>query len=155
MITTDRVLQLIEEKVEGTEHFLVDLKVFDGNNIRIMMDGDEGFSIQDCIAFNRHMEQALDREVEDFSMEVTSPGLDQPFSHVRQYIKNVGRQVKITSGDGQKLEGLLEHADESGCRVKTRRKERIEGRKAKHWVEEVFDFAYSDITEAKVVISFK
>lgn len=154
MITYDRVLRLIEEKVEGTEHFLVELKMGEMNDITIIMDGDEGFSIQDCIAFNRHMEQNLDREVEDFSMKVMSPGLDQPFKNVRQYAKNVGRNVKVRPSEGAAIEGELLSADESGITVRTRRKERIEGRKAKQWVEEDFTLKYSEIEETKVVIAF-
>ena len=78
MITYDSVLRLVEEEVEGTEHFLVELKMGEMNDITIIMDGDDGFSIQDCILFNRYMEQSLDREVEDFSLQVMTPGLDQP-----------------------------------------------------------------------------
>ena len=86
MITYERVLRLIEEKVEGTEHFLVELKMGEMNDIIIIMDGDDGFSIQDCILFNRHMEQSLDREVEDFSIKVMSPGLTEAFKHVRNHL---------------------------------------------------------------------
>lgn len=154
MITYDRILRLVEEKVEGTEHFLVELKMGEMNDITIIMDGDEGFNIQDCILFNRHMEQSLDREVEDFSLQVMSPGLDQPFKNVRQYVKNVGRDVKVRPVAGRGVEGTLIAADEVSFTVKTRRKERIEGRKAKHWVEEDFTFKYNETEETKVVIAF-
>ena len=150
MITYERVLRLIEEKVEGTEHFLVELKMGEMNDITIIMDGDDGFSIQDCILFNRHMEQSLDREVEDFSMKVT-----EAFKHVRQYVKNVGRGVKVKPVEGKTIEGELVAADETSITVRTLRKERIEGRKAKHWVEEDFTLKYSEIQETKVVIAFK
>lgn len=155
MITYERVLRLIEEKVEGTEHFLVELKMGEMNDITIIMDGDDGFSIQDCILFNRHMEQSLDREVEDFSMKVMSPGLTEAFKHVRQYVKNVGRGVKVKPVEGKTIEGELVAADETSITVRTHRKERIEGRKAKHWVEEDFTLKYSEIQETKVVIAFK
>lgn len=155
MIAYDRVLRLIEDKVEGTEHFLVDLQVADNNAIVIVMDGDDGFSIQDCISFNRHMEQSLDRELEDFSIQVASPGLDQPFMNVRQYMKNVGRDVKVKAIGKRPITGKLIQADEAGCVVRTRNKERIEGRKAKQWVEEDFNLAYAEIEETKVVIAFK
>ncbi|MCB0761855.1 MAG: ribosome assembly cofactor RimP [Flavobacteriales bacterium] len=155
MISEEKVRLLIEEQVEGGPNFLVALHVGTDNVIDIVMDGDEGFSIQECINLNRYLERTLDRDIEDFNIKVSSPGLDQPFKVRRQYYKNVGRNVKVTLNEGEVIEGELMSVDDDHVVVRTRVKERIEGRKAKHWVETDHSIGHADILATKVIISFK
>lgn len=154
MISEETVLLLIEEKVEGSINFLVSLNISVDNIIDIVMDGDDGFSIQDCMDLNRYLNKKLDRDIEDYNLRVSSPGLDQPFMVRRQYYKNVGRQVKVSLNDSSAIEGELMEADDDKIVVQTRVKERIEGRKAKHWVETNHEIEYSSIQSTKVIISF-
>ena len=155
MITADTIRQLAEAHLEGTPGFLVDVRVAEGNQIRVLLDHDASTSIEDCMALHRHLESELDRNVEDFSLDVSSPGLDQPLKLHRQYVKNIGRTVQVKPVEGAKVEGELVAVDEAGITVKIREKRRIEGRKAKEWVEEDQVWPFEQIQSTKVVISFK
>ena len=107
MINKEHIQSLAEAHLEGTPGFLVDVVVSDGSNIRVIVDHDENTSIQFCMGLSRHIESSLDRELQDFSLEVLSPGLDQPLKLHRQYVKNVGREVAVMPIEGAKVEGLL------------------------------------------------
>lgn len=155
MITAETIRQLAEAHLEGTPGFLVDVRVGEGNQIRILLDHDASTSIEDCMALHRYLESELDRNVEDFSLDVSSPGLDQPLKLHRQYVKNIGRTVQVKPVEGAKVEGELMSVDEAGITVKIREKRRIEGRKAKEWVEEDQVWPFEQIQSTKVVISFK
>lgn len=106
------------------------------------------------MGLSRHIESSLDRELQDFSLEVLSPGLDQPLKLHRQYVKNVGREVAVMPIDGAKVEGLLTRVEEDHFVVQTREKRRIEGRKAKAWFEDDHTFKFPDVHWTKVSISF-
>jgi ribosome maturation factor RimP len=156
MIAEKRVRELAEERLATFNGFIVELSVGPNNIIKLLIDSDASVSISDCMSVSRNVEHNLDREEEDFSLEVSSAGLDQPFKVLRQYIKNVGRDVSVVDLKGNKLEGQLKRADENSFTVVTKRKEKIEGRsKAKHWVEYDHNFDYKEVKETKVIISFK
>lgn len=160
MINAKTVHQLANEFLDGGSGFVVDIKVASGNVIRIDLENDDRTSIEDCVALSRHIEGSFDREEEDFSLDVGSPGLDKPLKVLRQYLKLIGKQVSVNPKDGKKMEGELvnieeENGEVKGLVLKTREKKRIEGRKAKQWVEEEHRFQASDIEWTKVIISFK
>lgn len=111
-------------------------------------------SISDCIALSRHVEHSLDREEEDFSLEVASPGLEKPFRVFKQYVKNIGRPVKVKLNEGNTVEGELISAVEDRITLKTKEKKRIEGRKAKEWIEEVIEIPTDSIKETLIKIVF-
>ena len=152
--------KLANEFLEGGSGFVVDVKVLSGNVIKIALENDERTSIQDCVALSRHIEGSFDREEADFSLDVGSPGLDQPLKVLRQYLKLIGQQVAVQPIEGKKMVGELVSVEEEdgmvqGLVLKTREKKRIEGRKAKQWVEEEHKLQASDIEWTKVIISFK
>ena len=155
MISKEHIQELAEEHLLGTPGFLVDVVVSDGSKIRVIVDHDENTSIEFCMGLSRHIESSLDRELHDFSLDVLSPGLDQPLKLHRQYVKNVGREVAVMPLEGAKLEGLLTTVKEDHFVVQTREKRRIEGRKAKEWVEEEKTYALTELDWTKVQISFK
>ncbi len=160
MIDAKTVHQLANEFLDGGSGFVVDIKVASGNAIRIDLENDDRTSIEDCVALSRHIEGSFDREEEDFSLDVGSPGLDKPLKVLRQYLKLIGKQVSVNPKDGKKMDGELvnieeENGEVKGLVLKTREKKRIEGRKAKQWVEEEHRFQASDIEWTKVIISFK
>ena len=154
MISKELVQNLIEEKLAG-DVFIVDIHISTGNAISVQLDGDNGLSIDQCVAFSRQIEHNLDREVEDFELEVSSPGLTQPFKVLRQYLKNIGREVEIATVDGDKHSGILKQADENGITLEETRRERVEGKKKKVTVTEDLQFSFDKIRTAKSVISFK
>lgn len=155
MITKAQVVQLLEEGLQGSSIFPVTIDVSGNNDIRVLIDNDNGIGIDDCVKVSRLLEGSFDREVEDFSLNVSSPGLDQPLMVFRQYKKNVGRAVDVRRKDAGKLEGLMESATEEAIVVVTREKKRIEGRKAKEWIEEKHVIPFEEIESTRVVISFK
>lgn len=155
MIGEEKIRLLVQQHIAGTTSFLVDVKVSADNNVQVQIDDDEGFSIQDCVKLSRYLEEKLDRDSEDFALSVSSPGLSEPLKVARQYKKNVGRDVKVKLNDGSVVEGLMHSADEEGIQVSWREKERIEGRKAKQWVDYDQKVPFTDIKETKIKISFK
>lgn len=155
MITKAQVVGMLEEEFGETSLFFVEVDVTGANDIKVLVDNDEGVSISDCVKVSRFLENSFDREVEDFGLNISSPGADQPLKVVRQYVKNIGREVNVKLNDEGKISGELIEANDNGIRVKLREKRRIEGRKSKEWVEEIFDLPYEQIKETKVIISFK
>jgi len=160
VINAKKIQLLAEEFLEGTSAFLVDVKVASGNVIRISLENDDRTSITDCVELSRHIEGSFDREEEDFSLDVGSPGLDQPLKVLRQYLKIIGKQIAVNPIDGKKMQGELVSVEEEdgefkGLTLKTREKKRIEGRKATEWVDEEHQFQAGDIEWTKVIISFK
>mgnify|MGYP002637038026 FL=1 len=160
MINAKKIQILAEEFLEGTSAFLVDVKVASGNVIKIALENDDSTSITDCVELSRHIEGSFDREEEDFSLDVGSPGLDQPIKVLRQYLKIIGKQIAVNPIEGKKIEGELVSVEEEegelkSLVLKTREKKRIEGRKAKEWVDEEHQFQAGEIEWTKVIISFK
>ena len=95
MIPESKILELVTAKVEGTKLFVVDVKVSTSNKINVLIDGYDGVSITDCINVSKEVEQNLDREDQDFELEVSSAGLDTPFLVPEQYQKNLGEKLKF------------------------------------------------------------
>ncbi len=107
MITENQIRELVEEKIAGTPNYIVEVAIRPVNQISVFIDSDEKVSIKDCVAVSKHIESKLDREIEDFELEVSSAGADQPLKLVRQYKKRIGRQVEVLKTDGQKITGKL------------------------------------------------
>lgn len=154
MISDLHIRELATKALEGTESFLVDVHVTPMNKIIVLIDRDGGVNISQCVEVSRFIEKSLDREAEDFELEVSSAGLDQPFKVLRQYTKNLGKEVDVKLIDGKKIKGHLIAATEDGITIQQITKERIEGRKAKQDVKKDFSFRFPEIKETKVVIKF-
>ncbi len=155
MISATQVKALAEEKVAGTNNYIVDVRVTTDNKIYVEVDNIErGVTIKECVGVSRAIEGAFDREEEDFELKVSSPGLDQPFKVHQQYLKNVGREVKVVKNDDRSQKGLLKTVNDDGIVLETKRKEKIEGRKAKQWVVEEHPIGFENIKETTVIISF-
>lgn len=141
--------------MEGTDLFLVSVHVHPGNKIEVLMDSDQGFTIEHCVEISRFIESKFDREVEDFALEVSSPGLSQPLKVKRQYTKNIGREVAVKLKDGKKIEGTLSKVTDENISLSARVRELVEGTKKKAWVEKETILPFEEINETKIVISFK
>lgn len=155
MITRDQIVSLIEEKLKEKNFFLVEVVVAPGNNINIEIDGPDGVTIKDCVDFSRQVEHNLDREEEDFELHVSSPGLDKPFRVFEQYIKNIGREVKVVTNADQSIKGTLVDVGEEQIVVEYSFKRRIEGKKKKETITEQEKIPFSNIKETTIIISFK
>ena len=117
MIEKKVVSQLIEEKLASSSNYLVDVVIKPGNLIVVEIDNDEAVSIDDCAELSRYLEEHLDRDVEDYELEVGSAGITSPFKVLRQYVKNIGNEVEMLLKNGSKLTGVLKSADENGVVV--------------------------------------
>jgi len=155
MIDAQQIRQWVESHLAEEGGFLVDLTVSDGADIRVLVDAPEGMPIARCVAISRLIEGQLDRDVQDFALQVSTPGLDQPLKLRPQYDKNVGRSVAVQLHDGHKVEGLLTAVGDEGIVVEHKEKRRIEGRKAKEWVTDRHELGWDTIATTKVKISFK
>ena len=155
MIDRNVILQLVEEKLASTEMFLVDVAVKTGNVIVVEIDSDEAVSIDDCVALSRWLEEHLDRDKEDFELEVGSAGITSPFKVLRQYVKNIGNEVEILLKAGVKLTGVLKEADENGIVVTVEKQVKPEGAKRKITVQEDQSYTYDEIKYTKYLIRFK
>lgn len=155
MITKSEIVKLVEEKIEGTEYFIVDISVSPSNQIRVEIDGNRGVQINDCVQISRHIEGNYDREEVDFELTVSSAGMDQPFKILRQYERYIGREVETKTTTGDKMKGILVSADQDSMVLEITRKEKIEGKKKKQLVTENKIVPMEQVKETKVVISFK
>lgn len=158
MISKKKVLELADERMNELNSglFVVDISISASNVIHLELDKSDGnVSINDCMSVSRNIEHNLDRESEDFELHVSSAGLDKPFRVLAQYIKNIGREVKLVTNDGKKHEGLLTTATAEEVTLEKSRMEKIEGKKKKELIVEQLVFPMTQIKETKIVISFK
>lgn len=132
--------------------FLIELKVGADNSIRVILDGDQGVSLKDCMTISRAIEHQLDREAEDFSLEVASVGVGTPLQSQRQYIKNIGRKLKVELVERPSIEGTLIAADDKGFTLKWKQREPKPVGKGKVTVEKQETLSYEQIESAKVTI---
>jgi len=132
--------------------FIVEITVGTGNQIAVSVDSDAGISVGECVQISRHIEDSLDREVEDFSLEVSSPGLSLPLKVLRQYLKNIGREVEVVTNTGEKQKGILKTADSEGFELEISVNEKVDGKKVS--VTRSSAYQYDQIKTVKIVISF-
>ena len=150
----ERVENLLEEAFqEYNSLFLISLDISDQNHIIIVIDGDQGVSVNDCIAVSRKIENNLDREEEDFSLEVASSGVSEPLKLPRQYQKNIGRKLEVNTKT-DKFVGNLTDVNEEGIVLSWKAKEPKPIGKGKVTVDKEAKIAFQEIEKAKVVITF-
>lgn len=155
MTFKEKVKDLLSKALEEYPAlFLIDLNFSETNKISVVLDGDTGVNLQDCININKFLDSGLEGEEVEFSIEVASAGLSTPLKLVRQYKKNIGRTLKvktITQGD---LEGVVATADDEGVTLSWSAREPKEIGKGKITVQKTLKISYTDIKEAVVIISF-
>ncbi len=141
MINKEAVKQTVEEWMKANGFFLVDLKIGNDNLISIEMESEKtSVDIDDCAALSQFFESRFDREVEDYSLEVSSAGIGYPFKVTKQYLKHIGKDVEVSLRNGKRFTGVLESADENGFTVNVVRKVKEEG--AKRPIEKAFSEHY-------------
>ena|SRR5690554_2240491 len=150
----DKVQVLLDRALEAHPSlFLIDFTIGGDNTIRVILDGDKGVSLQDCMDISRAIEHNLDREEEDFSLEVTSAGATSALVQPRQYKKNTGRVLKVRTASGE-LEGTLVQSDEDSITLEWKAREPKPEGKGKVTVQKSQKIDFSEIKEAKVVLKF-
>lgn len=146
MIEKIKILELVDSALEGTDKFLVNLKITSDNRIFVDIDGDNGVTIDDCIAVSRAVESQLDREEDDFELNVSSAGADMPLKLTRQYRRHVGRDLEVVMMDGERLDGALREVGEEDILLV------VPGTKKQ--APQEHRLAYRDIKSARVAIKF-
>ncbi|MEG2336220.1 MAG: ribosome assembly cofactor RimP [Bacteroidales bacterium] len=160
MITKQQIEKLVQDCIQGTDLYIVELNVKAANQIYIFVDSFEGVGIDDCVKISRYVENLLDREVEDLELYVSSAGLDLPFKVYKQYQKNIGQEVKIVRIDGEVLKGIIKAADATQVSVELHpSKAKSKKNKAESnsivMTDLLRTMPYTEIKETKIVISFK
>lgn len=155
MIAKSKITELVNQWLLDKEYFLVEADVDTQNKITVEIDHKDGVWIEDCCELSKYIESNLDREVEDFELEVGSAGIGQPFKVLQQYVNNIGYDVELLTADGKKMEGLLKEATEDTFTVTVDEKQRIEGKKRPQIVQVDKTFAYGDVKWVKGIIDFK
>ena len=155
MIDRNVVSGIVNEWLEDKDYFLVDVSVSPDDKIVVEIDHAEGVWIDDCVELSRFIESKLDREQEDYELEVGSAGIGQPFKVLKQYLIHIGKEVEVLTKEGKKLEGVLKEANEENMTLTIRKKVKPEGAKRLKMVEEDMTYTYNDIKYTKYLISFK
>lgn len=155
MISKDVVYQLVDGYFADSEYFITDVQVTPDNRIVVEIDCAEGVNIDTCAALSRYIESRLDRDKEDYELEVGSAGITSPFKVLKQYQKNIGNEVEVLTCDGRKLSGVLKAADENGFTIGVTKKVKLENAKRKTEVEEDYTFGYNEVKYTKYLIRFK
>lgn len=154
MTFKEKVNTLIKEALlEKPSIFLIDLNISDSFKISVGLDGDNGVSLQDCIDISRAIENNLDREEQDFSLEVASVGVGSPLKFTRQYIKNIGRTLIVTTNT-EKIEAELVEANDVFIILSWEAREPKKVGKGKETVQKTQQIPYTEIKEAIVTVTF-
>lgn len=152
MITVNNVRKQVEKHLEGTDKFLVEVLVKPGNKVLVFIDGDTFVTIDDCVALSRFVEDYLETTGEEFELNVSSAGADQPFSLTRQYKKYIGKDITVLLHDDKKMTGQLLSLKEDGIDFLPQVK-KIKKGEEQH-TSPIF-ILFQEIKEAKPLISFK
>ena len=146
MIDKFKVLDIVKDVLEGSDKYLINMKITPDNRIFVDLDGDNGINIDDCIEVSRAIENSLNRDEEDFELNVSSAGADSPLKMPRQYRRHVGRELSVEPFEGAKVEGVLTEAGDSQFTIKTKG--------SKKEPSQELTFAYEDVKTARVLIRF-
>ena len=150
MVEKQKIQSLVEEFITGTSLFVVAVKVSSANRITVLADKKEGITIDECAAMHKHIENNLDREKNDFELQVSSPGLDLPFVVIEQYFKNEGNSVEVIDNEGSRYAGKLKNVTEGGFELETEMK--VKGK-----TKELKDMSFNleQIRSTRVILKIK
>ena len=153
MTFKEKVCKLLEASLDSRpDLFLIECKVSIDNHISILLDGDEGVNLKSCVEISRQIEHNLDREVHDFSLEVASAGVGSPLQKTRQYLKNMGRKLRVEREAMPTLEGMLIDSDEYGFTLQWKQREPKPIGKGKITVTKSKTLSFNEIISAKVLV---
>lgn len=151
-----KVEKLLNEAIaENPELFLIEWSINAQNQIEVVVDGDHGLSMEEIVRISRHIEHNLDREENDFSLTVSSPGIGYPLTSIRQFKKNQGRILKVKKTNGEEIKARLDSVSEEGIELVWKQREKKPVGKGKHTVEKKERIPLNDIQKATVQIEIK
>ncbi|HCC69592.1 MAG TPA: ribosome assembly cofactor RimP [Bacteroidales bacterium] len=149
MINKEIVKELVKNFIAGRDIFLVDTKVSTTNRITILVNKPSGITIDECVMISRHIESNLDREKEDYELNVSSPGLDMPFRVREQYEMSIGRPVEVIDIEGKKTRGILKNVQGEGFEIES---QKVNGKKKE---SREISLNFDEVKSVKEIIKFK
>ena len=155
MISKQKIEELVSQWLQGKDYFLVDIAISSDNKIVVEIDHADGVWIDDCVELSRFIEERLDRDEEDFELEVGSAGLGQPFKVEQQYQNHIGKEVEVLQADGKKVKGLLKAVDGRQFTVSVKEKVKVEGKKRPELQDVNHQYDMDEVKYTKYLISFK
>ena len=155
-MNVSEILDALSGEIVARGLYIVDVSISKDNDIEVIIEKEEGVvELEDCVAMSRYFETCFDREKEDYSLTMSSAGLDQPFKVLKQYLKAVGTKVEVQLKGGRKMVAVLEAADQESITLKYSVKEAVEGKKKKELVEHVDRFTMDQVNAVRPYIEFK
>ena len=154
MISKGLVENIVLQELSD-EYFIVSISINKGNNIEVLIDGDSGVTIQKCVEISRNIEQSLDRDAEDFELSVSSPGLGKPLKVYRQYVKNIGKTVEVSTGEDKPVSGTIKSVDKEGFELEVKTLGKADNKKKKVEVVKILRYEFNTKPTVKNIISFK
>ena len=149
------IINALSSEVNARGLYIVDVSINKDNEIEVIIEKEEGIvELDDCVSMSRYFETCFDREKEDYSLTMSSAGLDQPFKVLKQYLKAVGSKVEVQLKGGRKMVAVLEAADDESITLKYSAKEAVEGKKKKELVEHVDRFTMDQVNAVRPYIEF-
>ena len=153
MITAEYVQRIVQQHLEGTSHFLVDVEVRPSGTVVVEVDNDRAITLAELATLNRAVRESLGEAVDDAELQFSSPGMGRPFKVMRQYHKHVGRIVDVQLNDGRLLHGQLENVIGATLELRIQHPSKVKGRLPK-LDEEVTTVPFADIKSTKATITF-
>lgn len=154
-MNVSEIIDAIGNEIVARGYFIVDVFVSKDNDVTLTVESEDGvMELEDCVSLSRYFETCFDREVEDYSLTVSSAGLDQPFKVAKQFLKAVGSKVEVSFKGGRKLVAELAAYDEEGITLKYSAKEAVEGKKKKEIVEHEDRFTMDQINSVRPYLEF-
>lgn len=155
MIDRSQIIPIVEQAIEGTDMYLVDVCIEPGNRIVVELDSSGAMDVESCARVSRTIESALDRDKEDFELEVGSAGITSPFKVRQQYLKNIGNEIEVLTTDGKKLKGTLVAVNADDYVIEIPTKEKAPGAKRPTLVMKPATIPFDMTKTARYVITFK
>ena len=150
MIEKNKIEEIVKAFIRETDLFLVSVKVSSANRISVLADKNGGITIDECVSIHRHIENNLNRDEEDFELQVSSPGLDMPFMVIEQYLKNEGKKVEVTDNDGIKHSGVLKNVTPGGFELEAEVKVKGRGKELRE-----ISFNLDQVKATRVILTIK
>lgn len=152
----NKIEEVITNYLKDNGLFLVGIEISKENDIEVAIESyEQDVKIENCVSIDKIISGVFDRDVEDYSLTVTSAGLDQPFKVLDQYKKFIGNEVEVVIKNGGKVKGILSAADEESFEITTSKMVKVEGSKKKVQQDTVTPYKYQEIKSCKPVIKFK
>ena len=154
-MNVSEIIDAIGSEIVARGFFLVDISITKDNDVTITVESEAGIvELDDCVSLSRLFESKFDREVEDYSLTVSSAGLDQPFKVLKQYLKAVGSKVEVSLKGGKKMVATLTEADQDSITLSYSAKEAVEGKKKKELVQHNDRFTMDQVNSVRPFIEF-